>query len=155
MKFNFNLKIVILLLLLLNLNQLIECYFDLFLNSNETEQLFGNDGTLFYVFNGELRMQSISYRLDLSEQKSKLELNWQTRNANNGPLHTTVMYKIDLKDKLNNRSVENAKFYSLDIPTTGHVPKNLSSNTNLTCILKFRIGICLFNPPGSLVISKN
>ncbi|CAF1118664.1 unnamed protein product [Brachionus calyciflorus] len=54
------------------------CYVDLFLNANETRSLFGYAGSLFYLFNGEIRANSIQHRLDIPDVKHKIEFNWKS-----------------------------------------------------------------------------
>jgi hypothetical protein len=86
---------------------------DLFLNSNDTSNLIGFPGSFFYIFNGELRQNSISHRLDIPNTQSVIELNWKV----NGPEQLNVHYNVEFLEKRN-------KF--LTVNTAGYVPHKLS-----------------------------
>jgi len=55
-------------------------FVDLFLNSNETYTLIGLPGSLFYIFNGELRERSVAHQMEIPESKSYVEFDWRTNN---------------------------------------------------------------------------
>ena len=91
------------------------CFIDLFLNSNETSSLLGFSNVFFYIFNGELRQNSISYRLDIPDQKNAVEFNWKI----NGPDYLYINYEFNLND---------SKHANFSINSTGLIPSKLSSN---------------------------
>lgn len=55
-------------------------FVDLFLNSNETYTLIGLPGSLFYIFNGELREKSVAHQMEIPESKHYVEFDWRTNN---------------------------------------------------------------------------
>jgi hypothetical protein len=66
-------------------------FVDLFLNSNETYTLIGLPGSLFYIFNGELRERSIEHQMEIPESKNFVEFDWRTYNQ-------MVMYAFDITE---------------------------------------------------------
>lgn len=56
----------------------VSAYVDMFLDANETSILMGMSNSLFYVFNGELRQNSVNYHLDIPADKKRLKFNWET-----------------------------------------------------------------------------
>ena len=112
-------------LLLITLKcSLTRAYVDLFLSSDETSSLFGHnfDGSLFYVFSGDLRQQTIAHRLEIPQSQESVTFDWRSTAiaAANSPLRTVVGYQIRLSD-------EWSKQQSLTIPASGLVPSSLSS----------------------------
>jgi len=105
------------LFLYLIFNQIIRsnCFIDLFLNSNETSSLLGFSNVFFYIFNGELRQNSVSYRLDIPDHKNSIEFNWKI----NCPDYLFINYEFNLNDSIH------ANF---TINSTGFIPSKLSSN---------------------------
>lgn len=74
----------------------------------------GYPGSFFYVFNGEVRYSSISYRLDIPEYKDSIEFTWKT----SGSIQKTVNYKFELSG---------GPRHTLSVNSTGAVPHSLSS----------------------------
>jgi hypothetical protein len=99
------------------LNQITQsnCFIDLFLNSNETSSLLGFSNVFFYIFNGELRQNSISYRLDIPDHKNSIEFNWKI----NGPDYLFINYEFNLND---------SRHANFSINSTGLIPSKLSGS---------------------------
>lgn len=88
-------------------------YVDMFLDAKETSILMGVSNSLFYVFNGELRQNSVNHHLDIPAEKNRLKFNWKTGDV--------VNYKFSVVD-LNNV----ARRHRMSINSVGFVPTRLS-----------------------------
>lgn len=88
-------------------------YVDMFMDSNETSSLIGMSSSLFYVFNGELRQNSIKYDLDIPEEKKTINISWDTP------------YLVNYKFKLIDMDAPKRK-HNISINPTGFVPNKLS-----------------------------
>lgn len=102
-----------LLIVLLLLTNNVNAYVDMFVDANETASLIGMSSSLFYVFNGELRQNSIKYHLDIPEGKNNINISWKTMDL--------VNYKFNLVDKDTHEHR-----HRLSINSTGLVPNKLS-----------------------------
>lgn len=88
-------------------------YVDMFLDSNETSSLIGMSSSLFYVFNGELRQNSIKYDFDIPEEKKTINISWNTP------------YLVNYRFKLIDMDFSERK-HNISISPTGFVPNKLS-----------------------------
>jgi hypothetical protein len=113
--------VLTILVCLCRLPTLVDCFIDLFLSANETSTLLGFSNTFFYIFNGELRSQSVSYRLDIPDFKNSIEFNWKI----NGPDYLYINYDFSLVDSIGN-STNGSQYAKLSINPTGFMPSKLS-----------------------------
>lgn len=91
----------------------VSAYVDMFLDANETSTLMGMSNSLFYVFNGELRQNSVNYHLDIPADKQRLKFNWETEDV--------VNYKFSVVD-LDNA----ARRHRMSVNSMGFVPNKMS-----------------------------
>lgn len=91
-------------------------YVDMFIDANETSSLIGMPSSLFYVFNGELRQNSIKYHLDIPETKQTVNITWETSNL--------VNYNFKLVDM----EVVKRK-HRITVNSTGFVPDRLKGKS--------------------------
>ncbi|RNA11080.1 hypothetical protein BpHYR1_018203 [Brachionus plicatilis] len=83
-------------------------------------------GSLFYLFNGEIRPNSIQHRLDIPYVKNSIEFSWKST----APLQMPVEYNISLI----NANSSSLFDYSMSINQTGIVPLHAKSfNLHLNC----------------------
>lgn len=88
-------------------------FVDMFIDANETSSLIGLSSSLFYVFNGELRQNSIKYESKIPFNKNVLTINWKTSNL--------VNYRFKLVDL-----DEKSRVHNLSVSSEGFVPKKRS-----------------------------
>lgn len=110
----------ILAILVLMILRPIHGYIDLFLNSNETSSILGYTGSFFYLFNGELRLNSIKHRLEIPFERNFVELTWKTSSPK-----IQVDYKISQIKPL--PPPLTAPIFKMSINSTGNVPNSLST----------------------------
>lgn len=119
----------------------ISAYVDMFMSANETSSLIGVHRSIFYVFNGELRRNSIMHHLDIPEQKTNIKISWRTSNL--------VNYIFKLSDLDSPQ-----RTHSISVKSIGLVPNKLTefslnfncSNANVAAVdVELRIYLALNN----------
>lgn len=113
--------ILCILSIILNYCLNVSAYVDMFIDAKETASLIGMSSSLFYVFNGELRQNSIRYHLDIPEGKDTINISWKTLDL--------VNYKFKLVDlDMHERQ------HHLSVKPLGFVPNDLSKfSLSLNC----------------------
>lgn len=102
-------------------------YLDLFLDGNETRQVFRSkelDGALFFVFDGETRPNILAHTFQLPPDKDDIEFSWrQTLSSVKQILQTSLWYRLEANDVLTGQT---SPFVSFNINSVGPVPDHLS-----------------------------
>jgi hypothetical protein len=68
--------ILSLILLLINLKASFG-YINFLLDSNETNEILGQNGAFFYVYEGSLRLNSVNYPIELPLSKNRIVFTWK------------------------------------------------------------------------------
>jgi hypothetical protein len=86
----------------------------------------GFAGSLLYIYNGEVRENSIAYRLDIPDHKSSIVYSWKTAGAQ--------LVKVDYKYELI-EAVPDVISYGFSINANGFVPNELSKfELSVNCV---------------------